>query len=202
MPLYFIFKEKKKPWKIHATKWSFIYYKSSVFALGDICFPHLQKFNHFLIKKKKKLQGYSHQHNKSLYTTKKKKKKSPRTLEQSPRRICSWHTVQTRSDDKSTLLCQLLYQPVGGDASMKEQRKRRKKGGYFPTTARPLLQANVALRSSRLERTLPCRESDACWDMLENDDCCLATLRDMWKSEVHCWRTRGRACCVQDHLLK
>lgn len=83
---------------------------------------------------------------------------------------------------------------------MKEQRRRKKKGGYFPTTARPLLRANVARRSSRLERTLPCRESDACWDMLENDDCCLATLRDMWKSEVHCWRTRGRACYVQDHL--
>lgn len=196
MPLYFIFKEKKKPWKIHATKWSFIYYKSSVFALGYICFPHLQKFNHFLIKKKKNYRDIP------INTTREKKNIPEDFLEQSPRRICSWHTVQTRSDDKSTLLCQLLYQPVGGDASMKEQRTRRKKGGYFPTTARPLLQANVALRSSRLERTLPCRESDACWDMLENDDCCLATLRDMWKSEVHCWRTRGRACCVQDHLLK
>lgn len=152
-----------------------------------------RKLNHFL---KTKLQGYFHQHNKSLYT--KRIKKIPR--DQSPRPICSWHTVQTRSDDKSTLLCQLLYQPVGGDASMKEQRRRKKKGGYFPTTARPLLRANVARRSSRLERTLPCRESDACWDMLENDDCCLATLRDMWKSEVHCWRTRGRACYVQDHL--
>ena len=132
------------------------------------------------------------------------KKETPRGSERRagalPAKGHSAHEVMTEYVAR-----QLLYQPEGGGAwplaGGRRQRRRKRRGGCSRAPGPPSRPAScVRLQNSPPEGTLPCRENDACWDMLENDDCCLATLRDMWKSEVHCWRTKGPGCRGRDHL--